>query len=103
MDPKLKSFRNWATKRQEYRKAVNSYVNRDVMESAALGDIDELLDNLQRQFLQQIVESHPQTIDLQVAVQLTLVAHSTNDWAIAVNLASRVRFIEEGTFPELHF
>ena len=35
------------------------------MESAALGDIDELLDNLQRQFLQQIIESHSaQTIDL---------------------------------------
>ena len=106
MDPKLRGLiqklGDQATK--EYRKAVDSYVNRDVMESAALGDIDELLDNLQRQFLQQIIESHAsQAIELQVAVQLTLVARFYERLGDhAVNLASRVRFIEEGRLPELH-
>ena len=106
MDPKLRGLiqklGDQATK--EYRKAVDSYVNRDVMESAALGDIDELLDNLQRQFLQQIIESHAsQAIELQVAVQLTLVARFYERLGDhAVNLANRVRFIEEGRLPELH-
>ncbi|MGB1819609.1 MAG: phosphate signaling complex protein PhoU [Ilumatobacteraceae bacterium] len=106
MDPKLRGLiqKLGDQAAKEYRKAVNSYVNRDAMESAALGDIDELLDNLQRQFLQQIIESHSaQTIELQVAVQLTLVARFYERLGDhAVNLASRVRFIEEGTFPELH-
>ncbi|MEC6988357.1 MAG: PhoU domain-containing protein, partial [Actinomycetota bacterium] len=69
MDPKLRGLiqKMGDQAAKEYRKAVSSYVNRDLMESAALGDIDELLDNLQRQFLQQIIESHSaQTIDLQV-------------------------------------
>jgi phosphate transport system protein len=106
MDPKLRGLiqklGDQATK--EYRKAVDSYINRDVMESAALGDIDELLDNLQRQFLQQIIESHAsQAIDLQVAVQLTLVARFYERLGDhAVNLANRVRFIEEGRLPGLH-
>ena len=106
MDPKLRGLiqKLGDQAAKEYRKAVNSYVNRDVMESAALGDIDEFLDNLQRQFLQQIIESHAtQTIDLQVAVQLTLVARFYERLGDhAVNLASRVRFIEEGQFPQLH-
>jgi len=106
MDPKLRGLvqklGDQATK--EYRKAVDSFVNRDVMESAALGDIDELLDDLHRQFLQQIIESHAaQAIDLQVAVQLTLVARFYERLGDhAVNLANRVRFIEEGHLPELH-
>jgi len=106
MDPKLRGLvqklGDQATK--EYRKAVDSFVHRDVMESAALGDIDELLDDLHRQFLQQIIESHAaQAIDLQVAVQLTLVARFYERLGDhAVNLANRVRFIEEGRLPDLH-
>ena len=106
MDPKLRGLvqklGDQATK--EYRKAVDSFVHRDVMESAALSDIDELLDDLHRQFFQQIIESHAaQAIDLQVAVQLTLVARFYERLGDhAVNLANRVRFIEEGHLPDLH-
>ena len=42
MDPKLRGLiqKLGDQAAKEYRKAVNSYVNRDAMESAALGDID---------------------------------------------------------------
>jgi len=106
LDPKLRGLiqklSDQATK--EYRKAVDAYINRDVMESAALADIDEYLDDLHRQFLQQIIESNAaQAIDLQVAVQLTLVARFYERLGDhAVNLGNRVRYIEQGNLPEHH-
>ena len=59
----------------EYKEAVEAYLAIDGVRSAALPDMDGLLDDIHRQFIAQILESHAAgTIDLQVAVQLAVVA-----------------------------
>lgn len=104
LDPKLRGIiqklSDQATK--EYREALGAYVNRDAVKAAALPDIDGYLDDLHRQFLQQIIESHSAgTIDLQVAVQLALVARFYERLGDhAVNLGNKVRYITTGWMPE---
>ena len=104
LDPKLRGIiqklSDQATK--EYREALDAYVNADPVKAAALPDIDGYLDDLHRQFLQQIIESHSAgTIDLQVAVQLALVARFYERLGDhAVNLGNKVRYITSGWMPE---
>lgn len=104
LDPKLRGIiqklSDQATK--EYREALDAYVNGDSVKAAALPDIDGYLDDLHRQFLQQIIESHASgTIDLQVAVQLALVARFYERLGDhAVNLGNKVRYIANGWMPE---
>ena len=104
LDPKLRGIiqklSDQATK--EYREALGAYVNADAVKAAALPDIDGYLDDLHRQFLQQIIESHAAgTIDLQVAVQLALVARFYERLGDhAVNLGNKVRYIITGWVPE---
>lgn len=104
LDPKLRGIlqklSDQATK--EYREALEAYVEHDATRAAALPDIDGYLDDLHRQFLQQILESHAAgTIDLQVAVQLSLVARFYERLGDhAVNLANKVRYIATGWMPE---
>lgn len=104
LDPKLRGIiqklSDQATK--EYREALDAYVNGDAVKAAALPDIDGYLDDLHRQFLQQIIESHSNgTIDLQVAVQLALVARFYERLGDhAVNLGNKVRYITTGWMPE---
>lgn len=104
LDPKLRGIiaklANQSAK--EYKEAVEAYVARDSARAAALPDIDDFLDDLHRQFVQQILESHAaSTIDLQVAVQLALVARFYERLGDhAVGLAHRVRYIDTGWLPE---
>ncbi|MDA2946193.1 MAG: phosphate signaling complex protein PhoU [Actinomycetota bacterium] len=104
LDPKLRGIiqklSDQATK--EYREALDAYVNGDAVKAAALPDIDGYLDDVHRQFLQQILESHASgTIDLQVAVQLALVARFYERLGDhAVNLGNKVRYIATGWMPE---
>ena len=104
LDPKLRGIiqklSDQATK--EYREALDAYVNGDAVKAAALPDIDGYLDDLHRQFLQQIIESHASgAIDLQVAVQLALVARFYERLGDhAVNLGNKVRYITTGWMPE---
>jgi len=104
LDPKLRGIiqklSDQATK--EYREALDAYVNGDDVKAAALPDIDGYLDDLHRQFLQQIIESHASgAIDLQVAVQLALVARFYERLGDhAVNLGNKVRYITTGWMPE---
>jgi phosphate transport system protein len=104
LDPRLRGIiqklSDQATK--EYRESLDAYMERDSARAAALPDIDGYLDDLHRQFLQQILESHAAgTIDLQVAVQLSLVARFYERLGDhAVNLANRVRYIANGWLPE---
>ena len=66
--------------------------------------MDSYLDSLQRQFIQLIFESHAGgRIDLQVAVQLAVVARFYERIGDhAVNIGERVRYIVNGWTPELH-
>ncbi len=77
LDPKLRGLIQKMSDQaqQEYKESVEAYVAVDGVRSAALPDMDGLLDDMHRQFIAQILESHAGgTIDLQVAVQLAVVA-----------------------------
>lgn len=82
--------------------AMDSYVENDAAKAAAIDDMDSYLDGLQKQFIQVIFESHSAgTIDLQVAVQLAMVARfyeRVGDHA--VNIGEKVRYLVTGWMPE---
>jgi phosphate transport system protein len=65
-------------------------------------DMDDYLDDLHRLFITQIFESHAAgTIDLQVAVQLAVVARFYERLGDhAVNIGDRVQYIATGELPE---
>ena len=69
--------------------------------AAALDDMDDLLDGLQGEFIAQIFESHAaEQIDLQVAVQLAVVARFYERIGDhAVNIGERVRYMVTGWLP----
>ena len=85
-----------------FKEATEAYLNLDGPRAAALHDMDSYLDDLQRQFIQVIFESHAAgTIDLQVAVQLAVVARFFERIGDhAVNVGDRVRYIVDGWVPE---
>jgi phosphate transport system protein len=104
LDPKLRGLIQKMSDQahSEYKEAVEAYLAIDGVRSAALPDMDGLLDDIHRQFIAQILESHAAgTIDLQVAVQLAVVARFYERLGDhAVNIANRIRFIATGVLPE---
>lgn len=86
---------------KEYREVVEAYIADDPLRAAAIADMDEFLDQLHREFIQQIFESHASgAIDLQVAVQLALVARFYERLGDhAVNFSQRVVYIATGSVP----
>ena len=74
----------------------------DAAKAAAIDDMDSLLDGLQSEFIQVIFESHAAgRIDLQVAVQLAVVARFYERIGDhAVNIGERVRYTVTGWLPE---
>ena len=87
---------------QEYKEVVEAYVSNDGVRAAALRDMDDYLDDLHRLFIAQIFESHAAgTIDLQVAVQMAVVARFYERLGDhAVNISDRVMYIATGYLPE---
>lgn len=87
---------------QLYIAAMNAFENNDVHKAAAIDDMDSFLDGLHRQFIQEIFESHArQKIDLQVAVQMAVVARFYERIGDhAVNVGERTLFILTGWIPE---
>ena len=85
-----------------FKEATEAYLLLDGPRAAALHDMDSYLDDLQRQFIQVIFESHAEgRIDLQVAVQLAVVARFFERIGDhAVNVGDRVRYIVDGWVPE---
>ena len=85
-----------------FKEATEAYLNSDGPRAAALRDMDTYLDDLHRQFIQTIFESHARgSIDLQVAVQLAVVARFYERIGDhAVNVGDRTRYIVEGWVPE---
>jgi phosphate transport system protein len=104
LDPKLRGLlqRMSDQAQQEYKQVVEAYVAGDSLRAAALRDMDDYLDDLQRQFIQQIFESHAAgKIDLQVAVQLAVVARFYERLGDhAVNISHRVLYIATGWLPQ---
>lgn len=85
-----------------FKEATEAYLHLDGMRAAALHDMDAYLDDLHRQFIQVIFESHAAgNIDLQVAVQLAVVARFYERIGDhAVNVGDRTRYIVNGWLPE---
>jgi phosphate transport system protein len=87
---------------QLFKEATESYLTDDASRAAALADMDVYLDHLQREFVQAIFQSHADgNIDLQVAVQLAVVARFYERIGDhAVNIGERVRYLVTGWVPE---
>jgi phosphate transport system protein len=104
LDPKLRGLiqRMSDQATQEYKEVVEAYVANDAVRAAALRDMDDYLDDLHRIFIGQIFESHAAgTIDLQVAVQMAVVARFYERLGDhAVNISDRVMYIATGNLPE---
>ncbi|MGA9277298.1 phosphate signaling complex protein PhoU [Ilumatobacter sp.] len=85
-----------------FKEATEAYLTSDGVRAAALNDMDAYLDDLHRQFIQVIFESHAAgNIDLQVAVQLAVVARFYERIGDhAVNVGMRTRYIVDGWLPE---
>ena len=85
-----------------FSEATEAYLHVDAVRSAALRDMDAYLDDLHRQFIQAIFQSHSgETVDLQVAVQLAVVARFYERIGDhAVNIGDRTRYIVNGWVPE---
>lgn len=104
LDPKLRGIiqRMSDQAHQEYKNVIEAYIAVDDVAAAAIPNMDEYLDDLHRQLIQQIFESHAAgTIDLQVAVQMAMVARFYERLGDhAVNISHRVLYIATGWLPE---
>lgn len=104
LDPNLRGViqKMGSQARVIFKEATEAYLHLDGPRAAALHDMDSYLDDLQRQFIQVIFESHAAgTIDLQVAVQLAVVARFFERIGDhAVNVGDRTRYIVNGWIPE---
>jgi phosphate transport system protein len=104
LDPKLRGLvaRMGEQAQQLFKYALDAYVEGDAPLASAIGDMDDLLDRLQVQFVAQIFESHQgESIPLQVAVQLALVARFYERIGDhAVNIADRVRYMVTGDLAD---
>ena len=104
LDPKLRGIiqRMSDQAQQEYKNVIEAYMANDAVAAAAIPDMDEYLDDLHRQLIQQIFESHAAgTIDLQVGVQMAMVARFYERLGDhAVNISQRVLYIKTGWMPE---
>lgn len=104
LDPRLRGIiqKMGDQAHQLFKEATEAYLNHDAARAAALADMDNYLDELQRQFVQTIFESHEASkIDVPVAVQLAVVARFYERIGDhAVNIGERVRFMVTGWKPE---
>jgi phosphate transport system protein len=104
LDPKLRGIiaRMGEQAAALFAYAIEAFRENDAAKAAALDDMDAYLDALQKQFVAAIFESQAGgRIDLQVAVQLAMVARFYERIGDhAVNMGQRVTYIVTGKVPD---
>ena len=82
--------------------AISSYSNNDAELAATVGDADDVLDDLQREYLEQVFSSSKDgAVTIQQAVQLAVIGRFYERIGDhAVNVAGRVMFLVTGSLPE---
>jgi phosphate transport system protein len=104
LDPKLRGLigKMGEQAQQLWAHALESYIENDAVKAGAIDDMDSYLDDLQKQFVQAIFESHAAgNIDLQVAVQLAVICRFYERLGDhAVNIGERVQFMVTGWASE---
>ncbi len=85
-----------------YKAAIDAYLDDDDALAAAIDDMDDVLDGLQKDFIQAVIEAHEEDkIDLNAAVQLALIArYYERIGDHAVNMGERVQYLVTGWLPE---
>lgn len=85
-----------------YREATAAYTAKDAALAAAINDMDDYLDELHREFIQDIFQCHSAgKCDLHVAVQLALIGRFYERIGDhAVNIGEKVRYLATGWLPE---
>jgi phosphate transport system protein len=85
-----------------YKAAIDAYLDEDDALAAAIDDMDDVLDALQKDFIEAVIEAHEQDkIDLNAAVQLALIArYYERIGDHAVNMGERVQYLVTGWLPE---
>ena len=104
MDPKLRGLisRMGEEAQRLMLVAIDAYAEADEGKAAALDDMDDRLDNLHKDYIQAIFESHRAgNVDLEAGVQLALVGrYYERIGDHAVNIGERVRYMVSGWLPE---
>ena len=104
LDPKLRGIiaRMGEQAASLFAHAIEAFQGNDAAKASALDDMDAYLDALQKQFISAIFESQAAgRIDLQVAVQLAMVARFYERIGDhAVNMGERVLYIVTGKVPD---
>jgi phosphate transport system protein len=85
-----------------YQAAMDAYLDGDADLAAAIDDMDDTLDDLQKEFIATVFKAHnDEGLDLEVAVQLALVARFYERIGDhAVNIGERVQYMVTGWLPE---
>jgi phosphate transport system protein len=84
-----------------FRLAMDAYADGDAIAAGALDDMDDLLDDLHRDYIQAILEHYADVRDVQAAVQLALVGrYYERIGDHAVNIGERVQYMVTGWLPE---
>ena len=104
LDPRLRGLisRMSEQAQQLFTAALEAFQQNDAAKAGAIDDMDSFLDGLQREFVRTIIETHEvKMIDLQVAIQLAVVARFYERIGDhAVNIGERVRYLVTGWMPE---
>ncbi len=85
-----------------YKAAIDAYLDEDAGLAAAIDDMDDVLDSLQKDFIEAVIAAHEDDqIDLNTAVQLALIArYYERIGDHAVNMGERVQYLVTGWLPE---
>ncbi len=103
-DPRLRGLieRMGEEAQRLFTLAIDAYVDNNAGLAAALDDMDDTLDQLHKDYIQAIFESHHMgTINLEAAVQLALIGrYYERIGDHAVNMGGRIEYMVTGWLPE---